>query len=359
MGRMEIVRSSEGERWCEKLKASGVGDVYFTMEYAQTFEFIEGGVAHLFCYEAGEKRFVYPFRLRRLGDVEALAEFGDWCDIASDYGYGGPVISVPREEKGIGVRDFVRDAVEAFDEFCAGENVVSEFCRFHPLMANHAYLEREYEPVFCNQTVWIDLRVPEDEILRQMRENHRRDIRRAEKLGVRVEISEAGEQIDAFYGLYIQTMKDVGASRYFFFPIEFFRQMLARLAGRGALFCASYEGTVVASVLYVWGDRFLHYHFGGLDRAYGGLRGNKLLHFHAIRWGKRQGLERLHLGGGVGGCDTDSLMWFKGGFSSLRAEFYVARRIHNMEMYRRLCKWVDVDPALERYFPAYRAVLES
>jgi serine/alanine adding enzyme len=351
---IEILSAEHASLWHQWLVKAGCEDVYFFPEYALTFRAIEEGTSHLFIYEDGDKRLLYPFRLRGLPHLQQFEEFADWFDITSDYGYGGPKISVPEYDPN--AQEFVRNAVCAFDQFCAEQRVVSEFCRFHSLFDNTQDVKNEYQPIFCNQTVWVDLSLPEDELWQQIRKGYRYDIRKTEKQGVEIETGNTQVYADTFYQLYLKTMEDVRAREYYFFSQAFFRNTLQLLAGHALVFLCRYQGNVIAAALYIWGKQFLHYYFACMDRKYAHIGGNKVIQYQAILWGKKQEFTKLHLGGGVGGSDTDSLMLFKSGFSPLRANFHIAKRVHNYDIYRKLCKLVDVDPDTESFFPAYRAI---
>ncbi len=353
MSHIEILSADQTSRWRDKLAQAGVSDVFFFPEYAQTFDNVDGGTPHLFVYEQGDSSLVYPFRLLPLPEAEPFEEFSGWCDITSDYGYGGPVISAPGGEA---PSDFIRDAARAFDAFCAEQQVISEFCRFHPLLGNAFYPNSMYQPIFSNQTVWADLTLPEAEFLRQIRKGYRYDIRKAEKIGVEVEVCNAETCLDPFHALYIQTMRDVDADSYYFFNKAFFRDTLRLLENHAAAFLAHYQGEVIAGAFYIWGKELLHYYFSGMNRQYSHVGANKLLLYNAMMWGRKKGLKKLHLGGGVGSSDTDSLMRFKAGFSKQRAEFHVAGRIHDHEVYETLCRRTRTDPDTEPFFPAYRAM---
>ncbi len=353
MAKIEILSRDQTARWHEKLQAVDGHDVYFFPEYGETFSMIDSGTAQLFVYEEDDKRFLYPFRLRHLPLLEQFREYAEYRDVTANYGYGGPLIAVP---DALERPEFIRRAVRAFDEYCHGARVVAEFCRYHTLFDNAIDVRHEYAPMFCNQTVWVDLTLDEETWRRQMRENHRRDIRKAEKQGVTVEASHTPHSVSLFYELYTQTMIDVGAARYYFFPREFFEETVRLLPEHSEIFLARYQEQVIAAVLYIWGDEFLHYHFGGTDRRYAHIRAAKTLHYHVMTWGKSRGFKKLHLGGGFGGSDADSLMRFKSGFSTRRADFYIAKRIHHQKIYRELCAKVGVNPDTEPFFPAYRAV---
>ena len=154
-------------------------------------------------------------------------------------------------------------------------------------------------------------------------------------------------------------MKDVGAESYYFFNKDFFKDTIQYMMNNAIIFLAKYQNKVIAGVLYIWGEHFSHAHFSAMDREFSHLRPNKLLHYHAILWSKKKGLKKLHLGGGKSGSDTDPLMHFKSGFSKLRADFYIAKRIHNHRIYNELCRLVNINSKEESFFPAYRASNEE
>ena len=348
MASIEILSSKQSFYWKQRLEKTGYEDIYFYPEYASIFNSVDEGSSLIYIYEEGNNIFLYPFRFRQLAKIKKFAEFSEWADITSDYGFGGPLVTMTGE---IENKKFIKNAVHAFDDYCKDNKIVSEFCRFHPLLENTSYLKDEYNPIFCNQTVWVDLTLSEEELWHQMRRNHRQDIRRAEDLGIEVEISDLPNAADSFHKIYIQTMQDVGADSYYFFNEDFFQRTIKYLNDHAVIFLARYQNKIISGVLYIWGNNFSHAHFSAMDREFSYLRPNKLLHYRAILWSKKKGLKKLHLGGGTGGSDTDSLMHFKSGFSKLRAEFYIAKRIHNPKIYNNLCQLVNVNPDTEPFFP--------
>jgi lipid II:glycine glycyltransferase (peptidoglycan interpeptide bridge formation enzyme) len=96
-----------------------------------------------------------------------------------------------------------------------------------------------------------------------------------------------------------------------------------------------------------------------MDRKYSHIGANKIIQYNAIMWSKRKGFKKLHSGGGIVGSHSDSLMLFKAGFSKLRGDFYIAKRIHNHDTYRKLCAVADVDTDVKSFFPAYRSVCRT
>jgi hypothetical protein len=347
-----LLSLNDAKEWRKWLDKAGSRDVYFLPEYAESWKSIERGTSHFFVYANENEVFAYPFRLRSLAEVRGLEEFGGWYDITSDYGYGGPVVMVRGEGADSG---FVREAFREFEGVCADLHVVAEFCRFHPLIANHRAAKFVYEPVFCNQTAWMDLTVPERDLWRQIRKGHRYDLRKAEKNGVEIAVSTKLEDARMFYDLYFRTMLDVGATEFYHFSQEFFNSMMRTLSGYLVVFLAKYRDQTTGASIFLHGDRFLHYHFSGMDRKFQEMTPNKLLLYRAALWAKEKGFVAFHLGGGYSGSDDDSLMRFKTGFTKLRANFYVGKRIHDQKIYSEACRVAGADASKEKFFPAYRA----
>jgi hypothetical protein len=69
------------------------------------------------------------------------------------------------------------------------------------------------------------------------------------------------------------------------------------------------------------------------------------------------GLEYLHLGGGVGGRDDDSLFQFKAGFSKERFTYRTWQYISDMEIYKEICRQKNIHFEHENnFFPLYRSL---
>jgi hypothetical protein len=77
----------------------------------------------------------------------------------------------------------------------------------------------------------------------------------------------------------------------------------------------------------------------------------KLILDEARLLGNQTTAKSLHLGGGVGGSDEDSLFRFKSGFSKDFKEFSVWKFIVNEEIYEDLSK----DKVCTDFFPLYRS----
>lgn len=141
----------------------------------------------------------------------------------------------------------------------------------------------------------LDLRAGEEGLFEKMEGSVRRALRKAEKEGVTVEISQSLEATKVFYSLQCLTRKKHGLPPQ---PWEFFvnvhRHILSENQGMVAV--ASQRGRKIAAAVYFFlGGRAI-YKFGASDAASQHLRGNNLVMWAAMKWLARKGMGRLHLG---------------------------------------------------------------
>lgn len=66
-------------------------------------------------------------------------------------------------------------------------------------------------------------------------------------------------------------------------------------------------------------------------------------------------LDFLHLGGGVGGNDSDSLFFFKSGFSDYRGLYQTWQLVIDNEKYKELIK-ENLSENQNDFFPLYRSL---
>ena len=351
MKKSSIISADDQSLWHQYLSRGQINDIYFLPEYARLWDAIDGGRSYLFAYSDSDSYYIYPFRRCCLSQVPNLVDFDDWYDIKSDYGYGGPLIYHGGK---INQAEFIDSAVRKFDEYCTSNNIVCEFCRFHPLFGNAQTVEKQYSPIFCNKTAWVNLELPIDKIRAQLRRSWKYGVNKAEKSGVVIRIGKSLSDIHTFCDIYISAMEMVQADSYYFFSPEFFIDTIEKLSGNVVIFIADYLGEPVAASMFLHRGDYCHYHFGG-QIPQQSLAPHKLLMWKAIEWAKDRGYLKLHLGGGYGGSDNDSLMFFKTGFTKLRADFFISKRVHNTEIYHKACEKRHVQAGdLQGFFPAYR-----
>jgi hypothetical protein len=341
----KILTLNEKNEWREALQLAEINDFYFTPEYAELCGFNEEGKSLCYVYNEGKNYYIYPFRLRNL--PEKIAEKFD-CelkDITSDYGYGGPISNCDD-------KSFISAADENFKEFCQENNIITEFVRFHPVLNNHEKVNDCYDLLKLNPTVIVEIDESE-KMLSNFRRDHRYGVRKSFKQGLNVKIGKNKEDWLLFQQIYEETMQHLAAEQFYFFPKQYYNY-LAELNDNFFLLLASYGDETIGAACFLYDKSCLHYHLSGMKRQYRKLNANKRLLFEAFEIGHEKGIEFAHLGGGFGGSGKDSLMEFKAGFSPLRGHFHIAKRVHNREIYNKICESIGIKSDTSGFFPAYR-----
>lgn len=140
-----------------------------------------------------------------------------------------------------------------------------------------------------------------------------RNIRKSQRLGIRVEISTSLESLSEFYRLNCLTRRVHGLPPqpfYFFSKIN--EHILSK--GLGLVILASYNQDYIAgAVFFHFGDR-AYYKFGASNRKFQQLRANNLLMWEAIRWYSEKGYRELCFG--RTNANATGLRQFKNGWGA-------------------------------------------
>jgi hypothetical protein len=141
----------------------------------------------------------------------------------------------------------------------------------------------------------LDLASSEEQLFGQLESSTRRAIRKAEKDGVTVEISQSLEAMENFYSLQCKTCKKHGLPPQ---PFSFFSNIYKYILSQnsGIVAVASWRKTpIAASVYFHLGDKAI-YKYGASDEKFQHLRGSNLVMWEAIKWYLQRGAKKLHLG---------------------------------------------------------------
>ncbi len=123
----------------------------------------------------------------------------------------------------------------------------------------------------------------EDDVLKGMNQQWRRNIKRADKAGVEVVQGDSGE-LKAFHDLYTET-----AARDGFLPrpLTYFERMFQALQGeqpdRVRLYLARFDGELVAATTWVRVGRHVWYSYGASSTAHRDVRGSNAIQWQMIR----------------------------------------------------------------------------
>ncbi|MBE9503031.1 MAG: GNAT family N-acetyltransferase [Proteobacteria bacterium] len=158
----------------------------------------------------------------------------------------------------------------------------------------------------------LDLTQDEDQLFSQLRDSTRRNIQKADRENVEVEICTSDDAMKEFYRLNCITRKKHGIPPQ---PRFFFRKLQESIISKGFGFTAlaSYNKKVIAgAVFFHLGNKAL-FKYGASDNAFHHLRPNNLTLWEAIKWYSRNGYKTLSFGRTEEGFE--GLRQFKTGWS--------------------------------------------
>lgn len=316
----------------------GVKDLHFLPEYGEIYQKTYGYITFLAFYGNKDEYVIQPFVKRKLNDLPFLRgkKENNYFDIASPYGYGGPVYFGPEEK----LTQIYKKFNQFFNQYCQKEKIASEFTSLHPILANHKItdkslfkINRQKEIVYC------DLTQSQEKLWRRISKGHRSDINKARRHKVEVrKMPLLRENFSVFNRMYYTTMKRRQAAERWFFPEDYFLNCAQCLGKkRVSLFFTYAQGKIASTNLLIHDFTICYHLFGASDPKFYSLRTNSLTMWEMFCFARMTGYKYFHLGGGVSDSPDDSLFRFKAGFSDLKKNLYTYFRIHHRPTYNYLC----------------------
>jgi hypothetical protein len=340
MKNFKVIKSDQKE-WSEILSRSSFFDFYHT----QSYNILENDGESLLFVASIENNFIaYPLILREIPNT-------NYFDCTSVYGYCGPISNLQHREINEALKLHFKESIM---EYFQQNNIVSCFSRLHPVFENENILDDFGKTISLNKTIAIDLTIPLEEQRRKYRKSNKYEINKLKKENYVVEIAKTTQEIDAFVDIYTETMERVNATENYFFDRDYFHYFLNNPCFDSKLLLAKKEGVVIAGAIFTITNKIMQYHLAGTKYEYIRKTPMKLILDEARLLGNELNLDYLHLGGGVGGSDDDSLYKFKSGFSDKNFAFKIWQLIVNQELYDKLMNDKKVDKT-SSFFPIYRA----
>ncbi len=141
----------------------------------------------------------------------------------------------------------------------------------------------------------LDVAANENAFFGMLKSPVRRAIRKAEKMGVRVEISRDLTDVKSFYTLHCLARKKHGLPPQ---PFSFFKNIHKHVLAKnlGIVVLARSKKTPVAGSIFFNSGPSAIYKFGASDENFQHLRGNNLVFWEAIRWLAKHGAKKLDFG---------------------------------------------------------------
>lgn len=176
-------------------------------------------------------------------------------------------------------------------------------------------------------TLLVDLSLPEEEVLANMKGETRRSIRSSAKKGVEVVEPGFEEAFEVFYSL--TTVMSERTGSHIRRTREYLRDLTWSMqeADQGRFFIAQHGGTPLAVVYaFIFGEK-LWYIFGASGNEKRNLRPTYLLQWEVISWAKERGVTYYDMVGAPrpGSLNEDHPLWgvykFKSGFGGELTEF--------------------------------------
>ncbi|MEM0519045.1 GNAT family N-acetyltransferase [Aequorivita flava] len=329
--------------WNKLVKSCKAYDFHHTSCF-HMIELQEKQKAILFTISGHEALICLPLIIRPI-------EGSSLYDATSVYGYSGPIITMDVDDLS---EEYITYFQKKFKQFCNEQNIISVFSRLHPLI-NQSELFNEFgELVDLNKTVSIDLTIPVDEQRRAFRKSLKSELNQLRRFGYTVEETIDKHEIDSFINIYHSTMDKLGASDNYYFGKEYFHSFLSNHDFKTKLLVAKFDGEIVAGAIFTIVGNILQYHLAGTNQEFAHKAPMKLILDEARLLGTSLGLKHLHLGGGVGGEDTDSLFRFKAAFSKNFYQFSVWKMIVDKEKYNELVEKKGLTNSDSNFFPLYR-----
>lgn len=347
--KFKIVTLDEKNKWSDIVKSFSNYDVFYLPEYVEAFKIHGDGEPLLFYYNDGETKAMNVVMKRDIAKSKIFKdklEENKYFDLTSPYGYGGFIIEGKNYKK----------VNRGYRKQCKKNNIVCEFVRFHLLEGYESKYDGKAENIKHNIIRKLDIN-PE-EMLMDFEHKVRKNIKRANKNGLQIQIDTEGETLDEFLDIYYSTMDRNNAEKGYYFKREFFEK-LNEMKGNVVYFNVLYEGKVISTELVIYSPNNCYSYLGGTLSEYFNLRPNDFLKYEIIKWAYNKGIKNFILGGGYGSED-DGIYRYKKSFAPNGIyDFYIGKNIFNKKMYNKLIvirkKEENVDLENSSYFPLYRA----
>jgi len=161
----------------------------------------------------------------------------------------------------------------------------------------------------------IDISKSEDELLAQMKQKTRYNLRLAEKKNIKIIVSREEKYINEFLRLVKITAERDGITPH---PENYYRQMIKIIPAENLqLYLAEYEGKIIAANIMIFFEDTAIYLHGASDNEFRNVMAPYLLQWRQIQDAKNKGCKKYDFGGvkTQGGKGWEGITRFKLGFS--------------------------------------------
>ena len=313
--------------WLEQL------DIYYDYDYLVCESKLNNSELEIFTILKGDDVFIYPY-------FKLKFKQNSYFDIISPYGYAGPFCTNI---------EFLRVSENLFLNYIRDSGCITEFIRYHYKTEKNLFFSSHVDNIFNRQIVLIDLKKGFDKIWAEdFTTTNRNVIRKVEKEGYLLHISNTEEDIEEFIDMYDLTMKNVAAENYYFFEKQYFFNLFRRINNKIVLAKVVKDNITYSSALFLKSGDILTYYLSARNLNFTNVPSSNFLLSEIVKYGINNNLSILNLGGGRSVHDQDALLKFKCNFNKNTTPFYIGKRIHSQEQYEMLIsKYIQENDLVE------------
>ncbi len=303
-------------------------DIYYQPAFLQLDAEIQKGQYEIFVAEEDSSIFIYPYI--KLGFDKP---FSSYYDLSSPYGYCGPYCND---------ESFFLKAENAFLAHAEQSHFVSEFVRYHYLYNTDKRFSIEIDNFYNRTIVLLDLHQNWDVIWKnQFSPTNRNLVRKLEKEAYQFEISNSTQSLEEFILMYNETMKNVNANAFYYFPRDYYYKLFDELTDTVFLAKIVREGVTYASALFFACNNIVTYYLSARNLQFSKIPAGNLLLTNTIKWSIDKKMKWFNLGGGITNRKEDELFMYKQKFSKTYSNFFIGNRIHHKEVYNTIvASWI-------------------
>lgn len=288
-GVIDAVNSVE---WKRLIRVFPNADVHYMHGFASAF-----AGAQLFYYRNGSNAGIFPFRKEG--------------DRVSSLRYGG--LLCKKKEKG-----FAAKVKREFLDYCRNQRVKKIVIRQHPFLRNCMSLQRretKKEPF-----VYIPLRSPSRQLLSEISDKHRINIKIAQKNGLNFYETRNIRCLLKFFAFYRDMMVRKGLHCP---PLSFFGKLRNGLGDRCRMACITDKKDMLAVSILLLSKPNIYLMYGGMSSEGYKKYAKHFMICQLMKRYKNKGYERLVLGTGAHKDCSDNIFSFKQGFTRTRSSIKI------------------------------------
>lgn len=320
---LTIRRASESDiqEWNEFVYSSPTGTIFHSREWSDIHRRnFHATIIDLVACENGKMVGVFSFNRvsRSFPGLERIGSPLWFKKIRSPPGvfenpYGGPVCSPERRDV---FRSLILEALRLATPFGTANIAMS------PLVGGYQSgsedIRFEGSRILWKETLLLDLKPLLNDIVARFESNVRANMRRSEKMGVKVVECETEDDIDVYHQILEVTYARFGISP---FPKQFYKDVFNtfRKLNQVRILFAVYENKPIAGSAYLMDNTTVYYWTAGYFRSYSRANGTTLIQGKMIEFAKRNNFRAFDMTG----LDNDlpALARFKSSFGGELCRF--------------------------------------